>query len=216
MVRKSLLPLLALIGAVIAVVVGNQAPDGASPAVQPMPAPFAFYVAGAGIVETSTENIAIGTPVSGIVATIYVKWGDWVNAGDPLFKIDDRDLQAQLLPAEAKVKEAEAGLSKLKNILSIGERLGVGPISALELANRRFDVAVAEAVLGSARAQVEQLRMEAERRTIRAPVAARVLQIKTHLGDPAVLPAYVGQQMDVFIEAPLAGPRPERGAASRQ
>src|SRR5262249_48521489 len=76
------------------------------PVVVPVRSPFASYIAGAGMVESSTENIAIGTPVSGVVASIYVKWGDWVNAGDRLFKIDDRDLEAQLLPAEAKVKEA--------------------------------------------------------------------------------------------------------------
>jgi RND family efflux transporter MFP subunit len=269
-------------------------------------APFGSYVAGAGMVETSTENIAIGTPVSGIVATIYVKWSDWVSAGDPLFKIDDRDLQALLLPAQAKVKEAEATLAKLQNLLKLGEELTPGrSITALELANRRFDVGVAEAVLGSARAQVEQLKMEVERRTVRAPLPARVLQIKTHLGefaqsgvlatplmllgddrrlnvrvdidendawrvrrdapalaflranpdlktalkferieryiipkvsltgditertdmrvlqviysfDPAALPVYVGQQMDVYIEAPPAGAAPAEARAGNE
>jgi len=127
---------------------------------------------------------AIGTPVPGIVAAIYVRWGDWVNAGDPLFKIDTRDLEAQLLPAEAKVKEAEATLAKLKNLLKVGEELVPGrSITPLELANRRFDVGVAEAALDSAKAQVEQLKIEVERRTVRAPLPARVLQIKTHLGE---------------------------------
>ena len=184
MMRKLLLPLLAaggLLVAIGAVVVGNWSTP---PVVLSVRSPFASYIAGAGMVETSTENIAIGTPVSGIVASIYVKWGDWVNAGDPLFKIDDRDLEAQLLPAEAKVKEAEATLAKLKNLLKLGEELVPGrSITALELANRRFDVGVAEAVLGSTKAQVEQLKIEVERRTVRAPLPARVLQIKTHLGE---------------------------------
>ena len=187
MMRKLLLPLLAaggLLVAIGAVVVGNWTPAITPPVVLSVRSPFASYIAGAGMVETSTENIAIGTPVSGIVACIYVKWGDWVNAGDPLFKIDDRDLEAQLLPAEAKVKEAEATLAKLKNLLKLGEELVPGrSITALELANRRFDVGVAEAVLGSTKAQVEQLKIEVERRTVRAPLPARVLQIKTHLGE---------------------------------
>jgi len=187
MMRKLLLPLLAAAGLLVAigaVVVGNWTPTITPPVVLSVRSPFASYIAGAGMVETSTENIAIGTPVSGIVASIHVKWGDWVNAGDPLFKLDDRDLEAQLLPAEAKVKEAEATLAKLKNLLKLGEELVPGrSITALELANRRFDVGVAEAVLGSAKAQVEQLKIEVERRTVLAPLPARVLQIKTHLGE---------------------------------
>ena len=166
------------------VIQGNQTPPVVPPVVQPAKAPFASYVAGAGMVETSTENIEIGTPVSGIVSAIYVKWGDRVNTGDPLFKIDDRDLQGQLLVAVAKVKEAEANLAKTKNLLKVAEGLKPGSsISEVEMANRRFDAAINEAVLGSASAQVEQIKIEIERRTIRAPVSGRVLQIKTRLGE---------------------------------
>src|ERR1700738_5684579 len=111
MIGKYLFPVVAIIGLVVAistVIQGNQTTPLVEPAVQSAQVPFASYVAGAGMIEASTENIAIGTPVSGIVAAIYVTWGDRVNAGEPLFKIDDRDLQGQLLVAVAKVKEAEA------------------------------------------------------------------------------------------------------------
>ena len=119
------------------------------------------------MVETSTENIEIGTPVSGIVSAIYVKWGDRVKTGDPLLKIDDRDLQGQLLVAVARVKEAEASLAKTKNLLKVAEGLRPGSsISEVEMANRRFDAAIDEAVLGSASAQVEQIKIEIERRTL--------------------------------------------------
>ena len=49
-------------------------------------------------------------------------WGDRVNAGEPLFKIDDRDLQGQLLVAVARVKESEATLAKTRNLLKIADR----------------------------------------------------------------------------------------------
>src|SRR5262245_36151885 len=117
-------PFFALIGlalAVGAVILGNQAVP-VEPAMVRLPTvPYSSYVAAAGLVQASTENIANGTPVSGIVTAIYVKWGDRVNAGDPLIKIDDRDLQGQLLVALAKVKEAEANLAKIKNLLRVAE-----------------------------------------------------------------------------------------------
>jgi HlyD family secretion protein len=187
MTRRIVLPLLAVAGltlAIIAIVLGDRAPPVAPVVVETAASPFATYVAGSSIVEASTENIAIGTPVSGIVTAIEVKWSDHVNAGDLLLKIDDRDLQGQLLIANAKVKEAEARLAKVKNLLDVGEGMTKGSsISVVELANRRFDVGISEAGLASAKAQVEQLKIEVERRTIRAPLAGRILQIKIRVGE---------------------------------
>ena len=74
MIGKYVLPLLALIGltiAVGAVIQGNHTAPLAPPVVQSPKVPFAAYVAGAGMIEASTENIAIGTPVSGIVTAIH-------------------------------------------------------------------------------------------------------------------------------------------------
>ena len=190
MIGKYVLPLLAAIGLALSistVIQGNQTPSVIASPIQSAKAPYGSYVAGAGMVETSTENIEIGTPVSGIVSAIYVKWGDRVNTGDPLFKIDDRDLQGQLLVAVAKVKEAEGSLAKTRNLLKVAEGLRPGSsISQVEMDNRRFDAVINEAVLGSASAQVEQIKIEIERRTIRAPVSGRILQIKTRLGEFAL------------------------------
>jgi multidrug efflux pump subunit AcrA (membrane-fusion protein) len=147
----SLLAFMGLALAVGAVIQGNRTAPVAPPVVRLPEVPFTSYVAGAGLVQASTENIAIGTPVSGIVTAIYVKWGDRVNAGDPLIKIDDRDLQGHLLVALAKVKEAESNLAKIKNLLKVAEGLRTGSsITTLDMANRRFDVAINEAVLQSA------------------------------------------------------------------
>jgi multidrug efflux pump subunit AcrA (membrane-fusion protein) len=51
--------------------------------------------------------------------------------------------------------------------------------------NRRFDVAINEAALASAEAQVQQIRTEIERRTVRAPLPGRILQMKARLGEYA-------------------------------
>jgi HlyD family secretion protein len=113
MIRRFLLPLLAIVGlgaAIFMVIQGNRTVPVIQPVVPSAQAPFTSSLFGPGIVEASSENIAIGTPVSGIVTAIYVKWGDRVKAGAPLFKVDTRDLEAQLLPANAKVKEMEAQL----------------------------------------------------------------------------------------------------------
>ncbi|KAF0126680.1 MAG: hypothetical protein FD152_2588 [Xanthobacteraceae bacterium] len=187
MIGRYVLPLLALIGLAVAigkVVADNQAVRVFPSTVQPARAPFASFVAGAGMIEAGTENIAIGTPVSGIVTAIYVKLGDHVNVSDPLFRIDDRDLQGQLLVATAKIKESEAILERKKSIFNYSSRLIPGvSISRLERDNHRLDVAIDEAALASARAQLEQTKIEIERRTVRAPLAGDILQIKVRLGE---------------------------------
>ena len=189
MTRRIVLPLLAVVGvglAIVAIMLGDRTPPGASAVVNPVVSPFTTAVAGAGIVEASSENIAIGTPVSGILTAIAVKWGDRVKSGDLLFKIDDRDVQGQLLIANAKIKEAEVGLAKVKNLLDVGEGLSKGTsISVVDLANRRFDVSINEGIVASAKAQVDQLKIEVDRRTVRAPLAGRILQIKIHPGEYA-------------------------------
>jgi len=217
MIRKYVLPLLAVLGvaaAIAMVIQGNRTPPVAQPVTQPANAPFSSYIFGPGIVEASTENIAVGTPVSGIVTAIYVKWGDRVKRGDPLFKVDTRDLDAQLLPTNAKVKEVEAQLlpanakvnetqatlAKAENRLKVGEGLEPGvSVSAEEMSNRRFDVAIDKATLASAEAQVDQIKTQIasaeaqvgqikaqiELHTIRAPVPGRILQMKTRLGEYA-------------------------------
>jgi HlyD family secretion protein len=187
MIRRYMLPLMALEGFAVAIATvlrSNQSAPVLPPIVHAPKAPFASYLAGAGIVEASTENIAVGTPVSGIVTAIYVKWGKRVKAGEPLFKIDDRDLQAQLLPAIAKVKEAQATLAMAQSQLRLAQSVpDKRAISVEELSNRRSAVAIDEAAVASTKAQVEQLRIEIERRTIRALVSGQILQIKTHLGE---------------------------------
>src|SRR3981081_3919282 len=164
MIRKYILPILAIIGAGVAVVMvmkGNRTRPVPPAVVQSAKAPFASYIFGPGIVEAKIENIAIGTPVSGIVTAIYVKWGDEVRTRAPLFKIDSKDLHAQILPAAAKVKESEANLAKVKNRLRVSEGLSPGvSISVEDMDNRRFDVAINEAALASAEAQVQQIRTE--------------------------------------------------------
>lgn len=187
MIRKYLLPLLAVVGvaiAIVAVVIDNRPVPVTHPAVQAPKPPFAAYVSGAGIIEASSGNIAVGTPVSGIVTAICVKWGDHVKPGDRLFTIDDRDLQARLLPALAKVKEAAARLAQARDQLGRAESVSDRrAISAEEMDNRRSAVAIGEAALASAQAQVRQIRLEIERRTVRALEPGQILQIGIRPGE---------------------------------
>jgi multidrug resistance efflux pump len=103
--------------AILHVVQAQQKPPPLSPPLPPARTPFGLTVAGAGIVEASTENIAVGSALPGVVVDVFVpvdKVGTQVKAGDPLFRVDDRALKATLRVQEANLQAAQAQLTKLE------------------------------------------------------------------------------------------------------
>jgi multidrug efflux pump subunit AcrA (membrane-fusion protein) len=93
---------------------------------------------------------------------------------------------AQLLPVKAAVKQAQADVHKSKYLLAVGSGLVVGSsISKVDLESRRYDVEIKQAALTAAVARVKQLEIEISRHTVRAPIAGRVLQINTRVGEYA-------------------------------
>ncbi len=201
MIFKYLLPFLAVLGmgfAIVTVVNGSKTIPSAQPVVDPTVMLFDSSVAGAGIVEANTENIAIGTLVAGVVSDVYVSVGNKVKAGDPFFKIDDRDFMAQLLVKKAALKVAESGvnvakatLADLKRQLALAESISdKRAISVEDLDKRRYAVRVATAKLAQARAEMVSSRsqvMETEtnlqRLTVCAPCDGVALQVKIHVGE---------------------------------
>ena len=187
MMRKWLIPVLALIGVVMAVALVFRNPEPASVVGAgglSARAPYSSYLAGAGLIEASTENVAIGTPVSGIVTDVFVKWGDSVVVTEPLFKVDDRDLQAQLVPLLARVAESKVSLAKAKHLHNVAKELGeTRAISRQDIITLSLDADISAAALASAQASVEQVKIEMARRTIVAPISGRILQIKIRPGE---------------------------------
>lgn len=188
MIRRYIFPVLSVAGvatALVVVLLGRRSTPSPPMAVQTASAPFASYIAGTGVVEATGGNVAVGTPVPGIVTAVYVGWNDRVEAGNPLFKIDDRDLEAQLATAKSRISEAEGGVERARYLLQVGETLGGSFLSVEEVERRRFDLTLGEATLATRRAEAQQIEEEIERHTVRAPIAGRILQISLRVGEYA-------------------------------
>src|SRR5580658_5561288 len=114
MFTKLGLPALAVAGVIFCVytvVQARQAPPQAQPIVEPPTRPDKVnMIAGSGLVEARRENIPIGVNIPGVVTQVYVKKGENVKAGAPLFRIDERDFKAQLGVNEAQLAAAKAQL----------------------------------------------------------------------------------------------------------
>ncbi len=86
-----------------------------APPIQPPSAPFMNTVAGNGVIEAQTENIAVGSSLPGLVVEVFAKEGDKVKAGTPLFRLDDRQLRSELAVRQANVAAAKADLRRLED-----------------------------------------------------------------------------------------------------
>ena len=234
-----LIPIVAIglmIFAVISVVKGSKPASVPPPLIEPARAPFEAFVAGAGLVEASSRNANIGTPVPGLIVEVPVKVGDRVKKGDLLFRLDTRELEAEVVvreaalaaaqsqvnrwkafpraeelpPLEARVAEAQTLLQDAEAQLTMIERVAEGRAAGEEeLTRRRYavaaaksrlaqstsqlaltkagawasDLAVAQAQVVSAGAQLQSTRIEIERRSVRAPFDGQVLQANALPGE---------------------------------
>jgi ABC-type lipoprotein export system ATPase subunit/multidrug efflux pump subunit AcrA (membrane-fusion protein) len=147
---KLFLPLasfgLFLLAATQAVKAARERP-AAAPPYAPAEAPFRGQVAGLGIVEAGSENIAVGAPAPGLVRQVFVRVGQSVQAGEPLFCLDTRSLEAELRVREANLALSEAQLQRLES-LPRQEEL---PIAAAKVREARADVTEKEDALSRGR-----------------------------------------------------------------
>jgi HlyD family secretion protein len=156
------------------------------PPIDPSPKPYEVSVAASGIVEALSDNVSIGVPESALVAKVHVKVWDSIQEGQPLFTLDNRELQAQLAVNEANAVVAEATLSRLQDQLARFKCVNdPRAISQDEVRTKEHDVAVAQAQLEAARAQVTQNKVRIERMTVLAPRAGTILQVNVRAGEYA-------------------------------
>lgn len=194
------LAVLGIAGGIAFTMKGSAPPRVAQPVAQPTIAPYPRYIAGSGMLEASTQNIAISTPVGGVVVDVAVKVGDRVQKGQALFRIDGRDLEAQLAvkqtaaaAARAQIVEAQAVLDQARNEVKLAENLpDPRAISAEDLANRRFTAQLDDAKLSTARAtadsadaEVAQAKTDVDRLIVRAPIDGTILQVNLRPGEYA-------------------------------
>jgi HlyD family secretion protein len=198
--------LLAALAGVVAIVLvsrlqaAKQMPPAGDPPIPPPEKPYRESVAATGILEALSENVAIGVPQPGLVTEVFVKVNDTVKTGDPLLKLDDRDLVSQKLTTQAEVGIARAQIevtqAQLSKVVAQLARLetvkDARAVSQDDLDNRTQDVAIARAQVDAAKAQLasaesslESISLLIERLTVRAPRDASVIQLNIRAGEYA-------------------------------
>ena len=172
----------------------------APPLVEAATAPYQAAIGARGIVESLGENVHISPLVSGVVEEVYVKVGDQVKKGDPLFRVDSRAARAAVASREAEIPvltarlaEAEANLAEKQDFLERVTKLGSKNVASEEEVRRaNFQHRAAAALQARAAAELQQGKvLLAEAQTdldltlVAAPRNGEILQVNIRSGEHA-------------------------------
>lgn len=131
----------------------------------------------------SIASIAIKPRIDSQIASVEVREGARVKAGDLLLRLDDRAIRAQLAQAEALVEKDQAQVEQAKRDFAraedlLGKRIG----TEVQRDTASTNVKVLQAQLAADRASRDNLATSLSYTEIRSPIAGRIGSIALKIG----------------------------------
>jgi RND family efflux transporter MFP subunit len=131
----------------------------------------------------AAQQVAIVAQASGTVLRQHVQEGDQVRAGETLFTLDARPAQARIAQSQAALAGARAEAADAEQKLArLAPLMPPGYISQQEFDDARVALESARARAGTAGAELESARLDAQYAQVRAPIAGRVGRIAIRQG----------------------------------
>jgi len=150
-------------------------------------------LSGAGYVVTGDRYISIGVRVPGRIDAYEAQEGDFVRKGDVLVRLDDRDYQAALRRAKANLELAQANLVlKRKQVVRMRELHERGLIATQNLDVAENELAVAQATVHQAEAEIASAYVNLDYTKLTAPTDGVVLAKLKEVGEIAVPGGFAG------------------------
>jgi multidrug efflux system membrane fusion protein len=130
------------------------------------------------------ETAIVKSRVDGQIAKVHIVDGAIVKAGDPLFSLDDRAMQAQLRQAEAQLARDQALLENAKRESTRQRQLASKAYAAESVYDTaRTSAAALEATVGADRAMLDALKVQVGYYTIVSPIDGRAGAISLKEGN---------------------------------
>lgn len=164
-------------------------PQGSAPAAMPVtvgPVVRKNMPLDASVVGTveAYSTVSVRAQITGELTAVHFQQGDDVQAGQELFALDRRPLEAALLQAQANLERDTAEAANAKAIMQRYDQLVERGIVAKEQRdNARTIVARLEATLASDRASVENAKVQLQYATIHAPISGRTGALMVNAGN---------------------------------
>lgn len=121
------------------------------------------------------DEVKVQARVSGTVTEKYIKGGQYVSAGQALYKIDDRTYQAALLQAQANLAQAQATYNNSLIDLQRNEQLlASAAVSEQTVTTMRAQVAAQQANVNAMAALVQQAQKNLDDTVVYAPMSGKL------------------------------------------
>ena len=120
-------------------------------------------------------SVSIRSRVDSQVVKVHFEDGAKVNEGDPLFTLDSRAIDAQIMQAEATLNRDRAQLEKaLRDVERISGLAAKGTLSQVQEADARTNLEVLKATVAQGEANLQNLRVLRTYYDVKAPVSGRI------------------------------------------
>ena len=130
------------------------------------------------------STVAVRAQVTGELKAVNFRQGEDVKAGQVLFMLDRRPLEAALNQAQANLQRDSAQAANAKVIAQRMEDLVARGVGTREQRDTAFTTAAAlEAVVGANKAAVENAQVQLQYATIHAPISGRTGALMVHAGN---------------------------------
>ena len=154
---------------------------------------------------TPIASVAIKARLETVITGVHFADGVHVKAGELLFTLDGRQIEAEIKRVEAVITGAEAQLDQAgRDVLRYAELVAKNAGTQVTLNNAQTQVNVSRALAESNKATLENLKVQLEFTRVRAPISGRISAASVKVGnfvrpgDTAAL-ATINQTAPVYV-----------------
>jgi multidrug efflux system membrane fusion protein len=133
---------------------------------------------------TPIASVAVKVRVDTDIVGVLFRDGAMVNKGDLLFTLDSRAIEAQAKQVEGLLTGARANLEQAeRDVTRYTELVAKSATTVVTLQNARTQVNIWRAAVDSNTAQIENLKIQIDYCTIRAPITGRASMAAVKVGN---------------------------------
>jgi membrane fusion protein, multidrug efflux system len=133
---------------------------------------------------TPIASVGIKARVDTAIMAVHFRDGAEVKAGDLLFTLDGRQIEADIKRVQAVIDGAQATLEQaLRDVERYTDLVGRNATPIVTLNNAQTQVNVSRALAESNRAQLENLKVQLDFCMVRAPITGRISMANVKVGN---------------------------------